>query len=79
MTPDTVVAFGIPLVALLISSPMMWLEENLWNLKVLQRVHLSNLVYRHPIHIFAIYNNESNNNRPSEIQCLLGIFVSALP
>jgi hypothetical protein len=28
---DTIVAFVIPLVALLTSSPLMWREEHLWN------------------------------------------------
>jgi hypothetical protein len=41
---DTVVAFVIPLVALLSSAIMMWCEEHLWNLSVLQRVHLLSLV-----------------------------------
>jgi hypothetical protein len=30
---DTIVAFGIPLVAPLTSSPVMWREEHLWNFK----------------------------------------------
>jgi hypothetical protein len=43
---STIVAFVIPLVALLTSSPMMWREEQFWNFSVLERVglHLSNLV-----------------------------------
>jgi hypothetical protein len=36
---DTIVAFVIPLVALLTSSPVMWRKEHLWNFRVLQRVH----------------------------------------
>jgi hypothetical protein len=42
---DTIVEFVMPLVALLMSLPMMWFEEHLWNASVLQRVHLSNLLY----------------------------------
>jgi hypothetical protein len=45
-TTDANVAFGIPLVSMLMSMPMMWCEEHLWNFSVLQRVHLSNLVYK---------------------------------
>jgi hypothetical protein len=41
---DIIVVFVIPLVALLSSSPVMWREEHLWNISVLQRVHLSDLV-----------------------------------
>jgi hypothetical protein len=41
---DTIVAFFIPLFALLTSSPMMWYKEHLWNISALQRVHFSNLV-----------------------------------
>jgi uncharacterized membrane protein len=41
---DIFVAFVISLVALLTSSPVMWLKERLWNVSVLQRVHLSSLV-----------------------------------
>jgi hypothetical protein len=40
---DAVVAFVIPLLALLTSSPVIWRQEHLWNFSVLQRVHLSNL------------------------------------
>jgi hypothetical protein len=36
-----IVAFIIPLVALL-TSPVLWHEEHLWNFDILQRVHLSN-------------------------------------
>jgi hypothetical protein len=36
---DTTVAFVIPLAALL-TSPMLWHKEHLWNFSVLQRVHL---------------------------------------
>jgi hypothetical protein len=43
MALDTIVAFVIPLVALLTSSPIMWCEEHLWNFSVFQRVHLSSL------------------------------------
>jgi uncharacterized membrane protein YagU involved in acid resistance len=42
---DIVVTFVIPLVTLLTSSPVMWREEYLWNIGVLQRVHFSNLVW----------------------------------
>jgi hypothetical protein len=41
---DTIVAFVIPFVALLTSSPLLFREEDLWNFSVLQRVHFSNLV-----------------------------------
>jgi hypothetical protein len=41
----SIVAFVIPLVTLLLSMPMMWHEEHLWNVSVLQRVQLSNLVF----------------------------------
>jgi hypothetical protein len=44
MTLDTIVAFVIRMVALLTSTPVMMREEHLWNLCVLQRVHLPNLV-----------------------------------
>jgi hypothetical protein len=41
----TIVAFDIPLIALLTSSPVMWRKEHLWNFSVLQRVHaLSSLI-----------------------------------
>jgi hypothetical protein len=48
MTLDTIVAFTIVafvvrLVALL-SSPVMWRKEHIWNGCVLRRVHVSNLV-----------------------------------
>jgi hypothetical protein len=33
----TIVAFVIPLVALLMSSPVTWHKERLWNFSVLQR------------------------------------------
>jgi hypothetical protein len=33
---DTIFAFGIPLVALLTSSPLMWRKEHLWNFSALQ-------------------------------------------
>jgi hypothetical protein len=42
---DSIVAFLIPLVALL---PVMCSEVHLWNVSVLQSVHLSNLV-KHPV------------------------------
>jgi hypothetical protein len=49
-----IVSFVIPLVSLLTSMPMMWSEEHLWNVSVLQRVHLSNLViYK------ALFSNSS--------------------
>jgi hypothetical protein len=41
---DTIVAFDIPLIALLMSLPMTWHMELLRNFSVLQRVHLS-----HPV------------------------------
>jgi hypothetical protein len=40
----TVIAFVIPLIALLTSTPAMWHEEHRWNFSVLPRVHLSDLV-----------------------------------
>jgi hypothetical protein len=40
---DTIVAFVIPLVALL-TSPLMWREEHLWNISVLQRARISSPV-----------------------------------
>jgi hypothetical protein len=40
---DTTVTF-IPLAAVLIPQPMMWLKEHFCNFSVLQRVHLSNLI-----------------------------------
>jgi hypothetical protein len=45
VTFDTIVDFVIPLVVLLTSSPVMWRKERLWKFSVLQRVHLSNLVF----------------------------------
>jgi uncharacterized membrane protein len=42
---NTIVAFVIPLVALLMSLPMMWHKKHLWKFRVLQRVHLSNFVF----------------------------------
>jgi uncharacterized membrane protein len=41
---DTIVAFEIPLVAILTTKPVMWREEHLWNFSVLQRVLLSIVV-----------------------------------
>jgi hypothetical protein len=35
MTLDTIVAFVIPVFALLMSVPVMWREERLWNFSVL--------------------------------------------
>jgi hypothetical protein len=46
MILETIVAFVIRSVAPLMSLPMIWYEEHLWNFSVLQRVHLSNLVMR---------------------------------
>jgi hypothetical protein len=40
---DTIVAFVIPLVALMKSSPVMLRDEHLWNFSALQRLHFSNL------------------------------------
>jgi hypothetical protein len=40
----TTFAFAVSLVALLMSWPVIWHEEHLWNPSVLQRVHLSDLV-----------------------------------
>jgi hypothetical protein len=42
---DTIAAYFISLVALLMSSPVMWCEEHLWDISVLRRVYFSNLVY----------------------------------
>jgi hypothetical protein len=39
-----IVALVIPLVVLLMSTLVMWREEHLWNVSVLQRVDLFNLV-----------------------------------
>jgi hypothetical protein len=44
MPTDTIVAFVIPLVAMLTSMLVMWREEHLWNFSVLKGVGLSNLV-----------------------------------
>jgi hypothetical protein len=44
VTFDNIVAYLIPLVALLTSLIVMWREEHLWNFGVLERVHLSNPV-----------------------------------
>jgi hypothetical protein len=41
---DTIFAFFISLVVLLVSSPVTWCEEHLWNFSLLQRVRLSNSV-----------------------------------
>jgi uncharacterized protein (DUF983 family) len=40
MNVDTIAVFVIPLVALLMTSAMMWHKEHLWNVSVLQRVCL---------------------------------------
>jgi hypothetical protein len=47
MTLDTIVAFVIPLVALLTSSPVMWRKEHVWYVSVLQRVG-----YKFPILLY---------------------------
>jgi hypothetical protein len=63
MTLDTIIAFNttvafvLPLVALLTSSPTMWHKEHLWNFSVLQRVHFPNLV----LNVTGIYFNEGLN------------------
>jgi hypothetical protein len=44
MVLDTIVAFVIHLVVLLVATLLMWRLENLWSFCVLQRVHLSNFV-----------------------------------
>jgi hypothetical protein len=41
---DTIVAFVIPLVAPLTSSPVMWRKEHLWKFSVVQSAYLSNIV-----------------------------------
>jgi hypothetical protein len=41
---DTIVDFDIPFVAMLTSSPVIWRKEHVWNVSVLQRVHLFILV-----------------------------------
>jgi hypothetical protein len=47
---DTIVAFHIivaiviPLVALIMPTPVMWHEEHVWNFSVLKGVHLSHIV-----------------------------------
>jgi hypothetical protein len=53
-------AFVVPLVALLMSKPMMWHEEHLWNVSVLQSTHLSNLV------LFLMMPNISDLIEPSD-------------
>jgi hypothetical protein len=45
MISETIAAFHIALVALLKSLPVIWCEECTWNFGVLQRVHLSNIVF----------------------------------
>lgn len=40
---DITIVFFIPLGALLKSQPMIWRKESLWNIYVIQRLHLSNL------------------------------------
>jgi hypothetical protein len=40
---DVIVAFIIPLVTLLTSSPLMWRGEHLWNFSVLQRTRFSSI------------------------------------
>jgi hypothetical protein len=47
MALDTTVAFLIPLVALLMSLPVMWHNEHIWNFSVLQRVHISSLFWKY--------------------------------
>jgi hypothetical protein len=42
---SVIIAFVIPLVALLTSLPAMWRKEHLWNFCVPQREHFSRLVY----------------------------------
>jgi hypothetical protein len=42
---DIIVAFVIPLVVLLTSSPVTWRKGHLWNFSVLQRVHPSGFFY----------------------------------
>jgi hypothetical protein len=44
MSFDTIIAFVIPLVVLLMSLPVMCHKEHLWNFSVFQRVHLSSLL-----------------------------------
>jgi hypothetical protein len=66
MTLDTVAAFDttatfvIPLVALLITTSLMWHEEHHWNFSALQTVvHLSNLVYEylHQTHTWKTHHH----------------------
>jgi hypothetical protein len=45
---DIIVAFIIPLIALLISSPVLWHTEHSSNFCVFQRVHHSNLIFLFP-------------------------------
>jgi hypothetical protein len=40
----TIVAFIIPLIALLTPSPVMRRKDHFWNFRILYRAHLSNLV-----------------------------------
>jgi hypothetical protein len=46
VTLDTIVAFVIHLIALLMLSPVMFHKEHLWNYNVLHTVHLSSLIQR---------------------------------
>jgi hypothetical protein len=48
---DKIVTFVIPLVALLMSTPVMWCEESLWIVSVLQIVHCQSKGYHPPIYI----------------------------
>jgi hypothetical protein len=58
------IPFVIPLVAMLMSVPMMWLEECLWSLSVLQRVHLSN-----PVPYFSMRRAEGHSHSPVHHTC----------
>jgi hypothetical protein len=60
----TTVAFDIPLVAMLISTPVMAREDNLWNVSV-----LSSLVQKNH-HCF--YNHKKPINRPCEQNTITG-------
>jgi hypothetical protein len=61
----TVITFDNPLFALLTSSPVVWRKEQPWNFSVLQRVHISKLVY------YIIY-------LMPETTCILDYVVHAL-
>jgi urocanate hydratase len=65
VTFDTNTAFVIPLVVLLTPPPVMWRNEHLRNFSVLQRVHLSSLVFfQAPIVISRDHHDVSGTDSP---------------